>query len=654
MINNKYSVSLNRENEFRKASNMKKYLKIFEPIKIGTKTSKNRIEVAPAAPFLSGRDGGMNLEYAAYLNNLAKSGAGIVEIGVSNINTTASGTPIFCVGNPMLIADLSDAAEIIHKHGALACIELVHSKYMRTPAEVVANETTKEQIQELIALYANAAQNCLKAGFDMIMVHGGHGNVPSMFFSEKFNKRKDEYGGSFENRCRFGIELLSAIREKVGDRLAIEYRISADEMLEGYTHVEETLEYAKKIQGLIDMIHISRGLLEKRECLPYLNAPAYFPRAINLEFAKRFKNELTIPVAVVGSFNLELAENAIGNGDVDVVAMVRTVFADPNCVLNAYKEKDYLTRPCVRCNTCIDRTHSKFIRVRCAVNPRLGRELWNPPITVSNSPKKVVVIGGGPAGLEAARTASKMGHKVFLFEKNTELGGMLRYAAAASFKYDMKSYLDWSIRMAESDPNIEIRKNTNATPEMISKEKPDAVFVAIGSEPIIPRFSLSGTEKIAWAGDVDIRDAKTGQSVVIVGAGFTGLETALELAYEGKSVMVIDKIIEKQIGADGIEISMIGLRQLLNENGVKFKCGVMLEDVTKDGAVIRLEDGTMETLICDTVVLSLGVKPDEAAVKQFEQIADTVRVIGDCSLERGGTLYNAVRTAFDNVMEYLS
>ncbi len=632
---------------------MKKYTNVFTPVKIGTKTAKNRIEVAPAAPFLSGRDGGMNLEYAAYLNNLAKSGAGIVEIGVSNVNTTPTGSPILCVGNPMLAADLSDAAEIIHKHGALASIELVHSKYMRMPAEAVANETSADEIREIIGLFANAAQNCLRAGFDMIMIHGGHGNVPAMFFSERFNRRTDQYGGSFENRCRFGIELLSAVREKVGERLAVEYRISADEMLDGYTHIEETLEYARKIECLIDMIHVSRGLLERRECLPYLNAPAYFPRAINLEYAKRFKRELRVPVAVVGAFDLDLAEEALRNGDVDVVAMMRTVLADTDCVSNAYRGKEHLTRPCVRCNTCIGRTHSKFIRVRCAVNPRLGRELWNPPVIPASSPKKVIVAGGGPAGLEAARTASKKGHKVLLLEKSGELGGMLRYAAAPSFKYDMKKYLDWSIRTAESDSNIEIRLNTSATPELVAAEKPDALFVAIGSEPVIPQFSASGTGKVVWAGDVDIGNAETGQRVVIAGAGFTGLETALELAYKGRSVTVIDMITEDLIGSDGIEISMIGLMQLLKENNVAFRCEVRLEDVNADGAVIRNKDGSVETISCDTVVLSLGAKRNEAEVAQFEHLAETVKVIGDCSLERGGTLYNAVRTAFDNVMEYL-
>lgn len=632
---------------------MNRYSEIFKPIKIGTKVAKNRIEAAPADTFLSGRDGGNTIEFSAYLNNLAKSGAGIVEIGVSDVGTTASGVPVFCAGNPLMIADLSDVAEIIHKHGALACIELVHARYMMTPQEIVVNETSAEQIREVISLFAAAAQNCLTAGFDMIMIHGGHGNVPAMFFSQKFNHRSDQYGGTFENRCRFGLELLAGIREKVGDRLAIEYRISAEELLDGWTGLEETLEYAKKIQGFVDLMHVSRGILEVNDCLPYINAPAYFPRAMNLEAARRFKKELDIPVAVVGSFNLDLAEDAVANGDVDVVAMIRNILADTDCVSNAFKGKSELTRPCVRCNTCIGRTHSKFIRVRCAVNPRLGRELWNPPITLTAAPKKVVIIGGGPAGLEAARIASQKGNKVTLFEKCHELGGTLRMAAAAPFKYDMKKYLEWSIRTVENDPNVKINKNTKATPELVAAEKPDALFIATGSEPIIPKFTASGTSKVAWAGDVDLGTVETGQNVVIVGAGFTGLETALALSNEGKTVRVIDMIDEDRIGADGIEISMIALRKLLRDAGVRFQCLVKLKDVTAEGAVIEHNDGTTETLICDTVILSLGVKRNAADIGRFDGLAEINCVIGDSAVERGGTLYNAVRTAFDAVMEYL-
>jgi len=188
---------------------------------------------------------------------------------------------------------------------------------------------------------------------------------------------------------------------------------------------------------------------------------------------------------------------------------------------------------------------------------------------------------------------------------------------------------------------------------MVAAENPDSLFIAIGSEPILPTFSASGTPKLSWAGDVDLGLAETGQNVVIVGAGFTGLETALALANEGKSVKVIDMLPEEKIGADGIEISMIALKKLLKEAGVSFQCGVKLVDVTAEGAVIETSEGRKETLLCDTVVLSLGVKRAIEKIAAFDGIAEITRVIGDSSVERGGTLYNAVRTAFDAVMEYL-
>jgi 2,4-dienoyl-CoA reductase-like NADH-dependent reductase (Old Yellow Enzyme family) len=421
--------------------------------------------------------------------------------------------PITNVGNPLYIADLMDLAEVIHRYDALASIELVSGQYMITPPEVVATKSSKEEIKHLIELYANAAERCMIAGFDMIMIHGGHGNVPAMFFSRKHNHRTDEYGGSFENRCRFGEELLSAIREKVGNRIAIEYRISGEELLEGSSELEETLEYAKKIQDKVDIMHVSRGLLEEESLLPYLFQPTYFPRAMNLEAAKRFKKELNIPVSVVGSFDIETAEEVVSNGDVDVVAMMRNILADTDCVTNAYKGKSDETRPCVRCNTCINRTHTQFVRLRCAVNPLIGRETQFPELREEVHSKNIVIIGGGPAGLEAARTSAKRGYNVTIFEKNSELGGALRMASIAPFKKDMQRYLDWSIRSVINNPKIKVKLNTLATIDNVMAEKPDAVLVGVGAKPIIPKFTLSGTEKVAWVGDVELKKVPVGQDV---------------------------------------------------------------------------------------------------------------------------------------------
>ena len=283
---------------------------------------------------------------------------------------------------------------------------------------------TLAEIKMVIDGFANAAQRCLNAGMDMIMIHGAHGHLTSRFFSPRTNLRTDSYGGSLKNRSRLAVEVLDAIRNKVGSKLAIEYRISAEDMIKGGLNIEEQLEFASLIQGKIDLIHVSAGMLDEPETLPRMIQPTYLPRGINVSFAERFKRELKIPVAAVGSLDLEMAESIIQQKRADIVAMGRTLIADPDCIEKARRGDIAEIRPCIRCNTCIHRTHNQRLTVHCAVNPLIGRE-----VELSNLPrptlqKKVVVIGGGPAGLEAARTAAGRGHRVVLFEKAPTLGGL--------------------------------------------------------------------------------------------------------------------------------------------------------------------------------------------------------------------------------------
>ncbi len=632
---------------------MDKNSSIFKPIKIGKIELKNRIQVSPAAPLLAGHDGGNTPAFMEYTRQLALSGAGLVTLGIASVDpqTTALGARVLCASNPMYIGDLSEIADMIHDCGALASIELVYAQYMMGPASEAVNKPSTEEIKHIIDCYAQGALNCKLAGFDMVMIHGGHGNVPARFFSASINKRTDQYGGSFENRARFAVDLLDAVRERTGGSIAIEYRISGEELTPDGTKLDETLKFAKLIEDKIDMLHVSRGILENDNLLPYIMQPTYFPRAMNLDTAKQFKKALHIPVSVVGSFDLETAEEAVSHGDVDVVAMIRNIIAGgKNCVNDAKAGQLENVRPCVRCNTCIGRTHSQFIGIRCAVNPTVGRETQFPSMNPVSVPKKVMLIGGGPANLEVARTASKRGHKVTLFEKNEVLGGMLRTASAASFKKDMKKYLDWSIRTVSEDPNVTVHLNTEATPELVRKENPDALIVAVGSKPILPRFTASGTDKVVWVGDVELGKASTGNTVIIAGAGFTGLELALELARAGKTVKVIDMIPESKIGAGGIAISMIGLKQLLEETKVSFMCEVRLEDVNEEGAVVCKKDGTLEKLPCDTVVMSLGVRPDKEQMDSFKDIVEETYFIGDCAV-RGGTLYKATTAGFNTAMK---
>ncbi len=620
---------------------------IFQPIKLGPVTVKNRIEVAPAAPFLTNHDGTVSREFFDYTMNLAKSGAGIVTIGVSNVSPELSpmGGRCLNVGSPLVMSGLNELAEGIKAYGAVPGIELVHSRYMLADPFKVVGETSTEEVEKIIADFANAAAICANSGFQIIFIHGGHGNVPAMFFNKKFNNRTDRFGGSFKNRCNFAKELLTAVREKIQGKAAIEYRISAEEILPDMTTFEETLDFAEEIQDYIDLLHVSRGLLEEDSLLPTINPPLYVPKAHNVPFAREFRKRLHIPVCVVSAMDLDTAEAAIEAGDIDMAAMIRTILADTECVEKARHGCDEDIRPCIRCNTCISRTHSQFLEVRCAVNPVVGRETWFRTDVPARISKKVVVIGGGPAGLEAARDCAARGHKVVLFEKNALPGGNLNLATASAMKKDLKDYLAWSVRQCEKDPAITLHYGCAATPELVKNENPDAVIIAVGSKPIIPVFTASGTGKVLWVGEAEGSSA-VGDRVVVCGAGCTGLEAALDFAKQGKKVTIVDMVPEDRIGAGGAPINLIALKLMLAEAGVDICCEVKVEDITEEGVVLQTKEGR-KVLPCDTAVLSFGFRTDMALVDSFKEVTPDWFVVGDCAGAGGGNVFSATTTAFN-------
>ncbi len=621
-------------------------MQILEPIKVGGLVLKNRIEVSPAAPFIPWRNENGQKPLKLYYENLASSGAAVVTLGISSLEPDQKGY-VRPACSPMRLEEVYELTQAIHSRGALASIEYTAMKYM-VGGQSIVNTLSKDEIKNIINSYAVQAKNALAAGFDMIMIHGGHGNVPALFFAGYLNKRTDGYGGSFINRSRFAAELLDAIREAVGNALAIEYRISAEEILPGTTKLPETLEFASLIQDKIDLIHVSRGLLEEDSTLPYMFPPSYLPRGINLEYAREFKKALHIPVSVVGGFDLETAETAISSGGADVVAMIRTVLADTGCVTDLERGESGKTRPCVRCNNCINLTHSLRQMLRCAVNPVIGREAELVQIQKPN-PKRVAVIGGGPAGMEAARTAAAQGHDVTLFEKSGRLGGTMIRASAADFKQDMRKYLDWSIKTTLENVNIDVRLNTQADMALIKELKPDAVIIAAGAKPIIPKLDTC-PEKAVWVGDVELDRSLAGKKAVIAGAGFTGLEAALSLARDGCRVTVIDLLSEDKIGADGVKINMTWLRQALKDAGVEFITEVRLTDATPEGAVVSDRDGRRLIIPCDRVVLSLGVRPDRSIEEALAGCCAQIYTAGDCS-DTGGTLFKAIHSAFDAAMK---
>jgi 2,4-dienoyl-CoA reductase-like NADH-dependent reductase (Old Yellow Enzyme family)/thioredoxin reductase len=628
---------------------MSAYKHIFMPLKIGKLTVKNRIETAPAMPFLATSDGDASRELIEWEKAFARGGAGIVTIGDTPIvnEIAAKVGHILNLGTDKSVCALNRIAEAIQRYGAKASIELTYLDFqvIRSPTDI-----TLEEIHKLIDSYAKAAYRCLNAGLDMIMIHGAHGHFISQFLSSRKNLRTDAYGGSFKNRARFVSELLEAVRDKVGEQLAIEYRISADELTPDGINIEEQLEFAKIIQDKVDLMHISAGNLFEPGCSSLMIQPTYIPRGINVHFAERFKKALKIPVTALGSIDLEMAEQIIADGKADIVAMNRSLIADPDSVNKAKKGRIDEIRPCIRCNTCLRRTHTFFLPVRCSVNPLCGREAEFANLSAPPKKKKVVVIGGGPAGMEAARKAAERGHQVILFEQEAHLGGGLNMASQAPFKSDMRKYLDWAVRTTLNTPNLNVNLSTAATPAKIKAENPDTLIIAVGSEPVIPHIPGIKKKNVVLAGDVDIAKVKTGESVIIVGAGLTGSETALLLAQQGKKVTLVDVLPLPQIDAGSPFVNITTLRSMLDELKVKTITEVKLEAVTATGISVVTRSGDHQAIQCDTVVLSIGLEPASGKIDLFKDLSPEVYIIGDCNNQKGN-LYSATSEGFLAAME---
>jgi 2,4-dienoyl-CoA reductase-like NADH-dependent reductase (Old Yellow Enzyme family)/thioredoxin reductase len=626
-----------------------RYRHLFQPLKVGNHVLKNRLQFSPMVNPMTSYDGEVTDNYVDFVDMQAGTGVGLVTIGATSVDhdTGEDFAGELDVTDDKKMIGLARLPEAAHARGAKLSVELVHAGRGANPAllrkpDAIAptpfptswgsrhiREMNRRDMDEVVAHYTDVVDRLCRCGFDMIMMHAAHGNLLAQFLSPLTNHRSDYYGGSFENRCRFPLEVLASVRDRIGGRMAVEMRISGDETVPGGMRIEETIEFIKLAQKYIDLVHISGGLVVEPLTM-YTTMPPYFsPYGVFVPNAEKVKKcaEIRIPVAAVGCITtLELADEIVGKGQADLIAMARAHLADPELIQKSYQGFPETVRPCLRCWACAGSSH----HIRCAVNPALGRTGIYKSVVPAGKIKKTVVIGGGPAGMTAARTLRERGHKVILFEKNNRLGGLLNDISRLPFKEDLRRYTAWCIRATETC-GAELRLNTEATVEKVMSEEPDVIFMAAGSLFFIPEIPGINSPKVVHVLDADTGRVTAGKRVVVCGGGASGVECALALAMDGRDVTIVDMIPAGSFASGMEEIPRWMVEsKYIREYGIKLMGESKVVAITGDGVEVEDRSWRHSLLPADTVVSAFGMVPNKNFAEQFKNLASEVYVVGDC------------------------
>ena len=640
-----------------------RYPHVFQPLTVRGLTLKNRLEYAPTVVLKCSPEGEVTQEMLDYVAWQAKTGVGYLTIGNTPVVHTDSSAWVceLNVTQDRCIHGLEMMARTARENGAEMSVELAHAgrgsnstpgNPALAPSDVPLNggplgyikPMNEEDMAYVRQQFVDCAVRCQKAGLKIIMIHCAHNNLLAQFLSPASNHRTDAYGGSLENRMRFPLSVLKAVREAVPN-MVIECRCSAQEDTPDGLQLEESLMFMERAQEYVDIIHVSRGNIFFNYGSTF-TIPTYFKgRQLNVAFAAEAKKRLHVPVAVVGNItSLQEAEDIIGSGKADIVVMAKSYMADENLIHKSIRGHAEEVRPCTRCDWC-GNANNFGTSMRCAINPMLGRDIDLSKLVEPGQEKHVMVIGGGPGGMMAAQTLRAMGHRVSLYEKSHRLGGLLNDATVASFKEYMRLYLQWDIRQT-MQCGAEIHLDTEVTPELVEQVNPDAVIVASGSTYVHPNIPGIEMDKVKTVSDVENHRVPVGENVVVCGGGIVGLECAVMLGMEGKKVTVIDQIPLEKF-ADGMPVfNHIELNYQLEKYGVTLVGGQKITSFGETGVETVDASGEKQTFAGDTYVLALGVKPDNRLAQQLlSAYAEGVYVVGDC-VSTGRLLADANQEAF--------
>lgn len=615
---------------------------LFSKARIGNMELKNRI-ILPAMGTKMNEPGGfVSQQLIDYHVARAKGGNGLNTVEVTTVHPTAASEDAPAIYDDKFIPGMTRLAQAIREAGGKSCLQLWHGGKV-TPSlnqvssspvpfqgvKLVPRELEHHEVGEIVQAYAEAAARAKQAGFDSVEFHAGHGYLPQQFLSPAMNFRQDEYGGSWENRCRFPLACIRAIRDAVGPGYPILMRISAIEDLPGGLTLEDMKAFSILAEEAgIDALNVSRGV-PSGAAIKYEVPPIDLPVGFNVDNAAQIKSVVNIPVIAVGRINdPAVADRIISEGLADFVAIGRAQLADPEfCNKAAAGRTDTIVK-CVGCDQgCFDGfVNPNVPYISCVFNPATGREAEY-ELQQTNTPKKILIAGGGPGGLEAAITLKRRGHHPILCEKNDTLGGQLYIAGAAPRKEEMAAA---ALNMGETAKRegVEIRMNTEVTPELIQEISPDEVILAIGSSPIIPPVDGVTSAHVVNSHDVLWGTTHPEGRVVIIGGGLVGLEVAELLVERGHQITVVE--MQADVANDLGLLRKICVMESLYGHGVELMTNSKCIAIEQDNVIIEKE-GERHSLPADYVVMAVGSRAlNKQAFESFLQESNIpYHVIGD-------------------------
>ncbi|MFH1639998.1 MAG: FAD-dependent oxidoreductase [Chloroflexota bacterium] len=628
-----------------------------QPITIGRMMLKNRMVMPPMVVRYATADGYVSERTLSYYEARAKGGAGLIIIEATYIHPRGPILPNeLALYDDRYVPGMRELARVIQRHGAKVAVQLIHGGRMTNPkltgmqplapSAVTASgvalpkEMTRDDINEVIRAFVRAALRAKAAGFNGVEIHGAHGYLIDQFISPATNHRRDSYGGSLQNRAHLLVEVIRAVKEAVGDNLTIWCRLNGREYgVVGGTTQEEAKEVARMAADAgAAAIHVSAG----GPANPANLTTARFTPAVLADLAAGIREVVNVPVIAVGKMTPEAGEALLAAGRADLIAFGRSLLADPELPNRVCDGSTEDIRPCILCGRCRDDiSHSGVVGIRCTVGVATGREATH---GISRTPelKKVLIVGGGPAGIEAARVSALRGHQVSLWEKKTVLGGQMVAAAIAPHK-DKIGVLTCSLMGQLQKLGVAVSTGREATAESIAGFAPDVVVLATGVIPLIPEIPGLDKTGAVLAADVLEGKAKTGERVVIIGGELVACEVAEFLTDAGKKVTMMRRGAE--IATDVGPSTRPRLLARLTEKGVTMLTGVTYHEANEKGLVITTGEGERKVLEADTIVLAAGATPNQALYREIKGKIPEVYPVGDCVSPRN--IAEALREGFE-------